>query len=99
MGIAKRVREVRTVSEKGPVSHGWQGVYHPAASPVRNGVGPFIPIYAVQGVSEFAFDFLNLGGPNSLKPGIGRKKQRFTLHHSRERHRISSSYVRFGALS
>jgi hypothetical protein len=33
------------------------------------GVGSILPITAVVGVSGFAFDFFNEGGPNNLLPG------------------------------
>jgi hypothetical protein len=49
-------------------------VIHPAGQVVpfdtgTGAVGPVIPITAVVGVSGFAFDFFNEGGPNNLKPG------------------------------
>ena len=51
-----------------------RGVIHPAGRVVpfdtgTGAVGPVLPITAVVGVSEFAFDFFNEGGTNNLLPG------------------------------
>jgi hypothetical protein len=52
-----------------------RGIDHPDAPHVTpfdtasGVVGPLIPIRAIIGVSEFAFDFFNEGGTNNLKPG------------------------------
>ena len=51
-----------------------RGVIHPAGQVVAfdtgtGAVGPVLPIAAVVGVSEFAFDFFNEGGTNNLLPG------------------------------
>jgi hypothetical protein len=47
---------------------------HPAGQVVpfdtgTGAVGSVLPITAIVGVSTFAFDFFNEGGPNNLKPG------------------------------
>ncbi len=49
-------------------------IIHPAGQVVpldtgTGGVGGVLPITAIVGVSGFAFDFFNEGGPNNLLPG------------------------------
>jgi hypothetical protein len=51
-----------------------QQLIHPAGQVVpfdtgTGAVGSVLPITAIVGVSSFAFDFFNEGGPNNLKPG------------------------------
>ena len=51
-----------------------RGVIHPAGQVVpfdtgTGAVGSVLPIAAIVGVSEFAFDFFNEGGTNNLLPG------------------------------
>ena len=49
----------------------WRGVYHPDARPCTDSAGPFIKAYALEGVIEFAFKFVNktMNSPGGRLPG------------------------------
>jgi|RhiMetdeSRZDD1v2_1073273.scaffolds.fasta_scaffold252467_1 hypothetical protein len=64
----------KTLSQKFQNITDVQQLIHPAGQvvPLDTGtgaVGSVLPITAIVGVSPFAFDFFNEGGPNNLKPG------------------------------
>lgn len=58
-------------AETAPTRNKWRGVYHPDARPCTDSAGPFIRAYAIEGIIEFAFKFVNkaVDNPAGRLPG------------------------------